>query len=172
MSYDGLVPEFFGQVPLVRALRDLRQGERPGTALVYLALTLLAFVALATPLSRGLQRELMEAHHMRPQPLPRWVALQMFPKMYAFAHRVWFSLEPMTEYLATREAPPPFEVETAWINHYPARVTRFEGRRAEIARLGVTSHIFVRSTYRGASLATAFEVRLSDGRVHIRRREP
>ena len=80
--------------------------------------------------------------------------------MYSFAHQIWFSREPLTEYLVTRRGGPGVEHETEWVNHDPIRAARFEGSRAEIVARGEDVHVLVRSAYRGRSWISRFVVRV------------
>jgi hypothetical protein len=138
-----------------------------GAAALYGLLSLFAVGIAATPFSRGLQGSLMAAQHISPRSMPAWVAAQLTPKMYGFAHRVWITDEPLTEELPDAPAIP---IETYWLNHYPGRMS-FEMKRPELAARGQPVHVFVRSSYRGLVRRSAFVSNIEDGRLVIRRRE-
>ena len=117
----------------------------------------LALVPVCGPLQSALARN----HHARPASLAAWVALQVVPKMYSFEHRIWFSAEPLTEYLLARPDGPGVEHETMWVNHYPVRAARFENARATIALRGEEVHVLVRTSYRGRRWLSRYVVRVS-----------
>lgn len=147
-----------------------------GTAVLYALIGAFAAALAAVPASRALQGELMAAQHLRPPSMTRWVPVQLAPKMYAFAHRVWLSDEPLTAELLDAEGGPPFPVHGYWLNHYPGRMA-FEMDRRDLAARGSTDHAFVRSSYRGLVRESAFSSRVEldaatgRRRLVIRRRE-
>jgi hypothetical protein len=141
---------------------------RLATALVYAWVALFALASLALPWSRALQREAMAAHQMQPRSLPRWLALQLWPKMYGFAHRVFVSERPLSALVVAAD-PPPADVETALVNHYPARYLRFDTRRRELVAKGTELHLVLRSSYRGLEQSTTYTVRGDGGRLVIER---
>jgi hypothetical protein len=149
------------QPPILRAWAELRRAglrRRPGTVALYAVLMAFVLASLALPFARPLQRQLMGAHHMRPRSPPAWVALQLWPKMYSFAHRVWISDRPM---------PPVDEAQGEWVNHYPGRYARIDGARSELAASGVELHILASSSYRGLTQTTRYTVRVEGGRLRI-----
>lgn len=153
--------EVLASLPVVRALRALdKRRDRRALALALL-ITGYAMVSLLTPGWRGLQRALMEAHHMRPSSLARWVVLQPAPKMYGFAHRAWLGQ-------ARIGFGPRFEREHFWVNHYPARRARFDGARGRESTVAGPRYLYLRSSYRGVDFETSYEVRFADGTVRIR----
>ena len=89
------------------------------------------------------------------------VLFQLVPKMYSFGHRIWFSREPLTEYMLSRPDAAGAEVETMWVNHYPIRAARFESSRAAIVARDEEVHVRVRSDYRGRSWVSRFVVRIA-----------
>jgi hypothetical protein len=131
---------------------------RPGTALLYVALAVCAAPSITLPFSRSLQSRAMSAHQLRPQSVPAWVVLQLWPKMYSFAHQVWISGEPVTDYLLTRGEPLPFQAEMTWVNHYPGHFIRFETSRRKLVDAGIEVHIYLRSSYRGLSASTRYVI--------------
>jgi len=143
----------------VRALADLRRTRTPGTVALYAAIGLAMAVIVTIPACPGLQRQLARVHHARPTSLAAWAGLQVVPKMYSFAHRIWFSREPLSEFLVLHGAPG-VEHETMWVNHSPIRAARFEGARADIVRRGEDVQVLVRSAYRGRSWVSRFVVRV------------
>ena len=142
--------------------------SRLGTALVYALVGAFALASLALPWSRALQREAMAAHQLRPRSLPCWVALQLWPKMYGLAHRVFVSERPLSERVVAAE-PPPADVESAWVNHYPARYLRFDTRRRELVAAGTELHLLLRSSYRGLEESTAYTVHGEGDRLVVER---
>jgi len=157
-------------VPLFRALRIARSEGDRGALALYALLGLVALLIAAEPFSRSLALELSRVHHFTPSSLPRWIGLQIVPKPYAFSHRVWFASQPLDE---AEPEPTAGVIEAHWLNHYPGRVTRFETVRASIrddARALGALHLLARSTYRGTTLSTAYEVRLDDGGLVVTRR--
>ena len=144
---------------------------RLATALFYGLMAPFALASLALPWSRTLQREAMAAHQMRPRALPWWAALQLWPKMYAFAHRAYVSERPLSPAVVAAE-PPPADVERAWVNHYPARYVRFDTRRRELVAAGSELHVLVRSSYRGREQWTAYTVHGEGGRLVVVERAP
>ena len=148
------------RIPLVRALADLRRARTRGTVALYVALGLTMAVVASVPACPALQRQLARAHHARSSSLAAWAALQVVPKMYSFAHQIWFSREPLSEFLVTRRGGPGVEHETEWVNHDPIRAARFEGSRAAIVARGEDVHVLVRTSYRGRSWTSRFVVRV------------
>ena len=145
---------------VIRALADLRRTRTPGTIALYGALAAAMVLLVTVPLCRPVQDQLARTHHARPSSPATWLALQLVPKMYSFAHRVWFSREPLTEYLVSRPGGPGVEHEMTWVNHYPIRAARFEGMRAEIASRGEEVHVLVQSAYRGRRWVSRYVVRV------------
>ena len=113
-------------------------------------IALAALVGVATPVMPALDRALLRAHHLRPASTAEWLALQPLPKMYAFAHRAWYG-----------------EGEAVWVNHYPARLLRFDTARALVAAHGRASHLLLRSSYRGVELSSGAIVRLDGHTLRI-----
>ena len=148
------------RTPLVRALADLRRERTPGTIALYAAIGITMAVIASVPACPALQRQLARAHHARPSSLAMWAGLQVVPKMYSFAHRIWFSREPLTEFLVTRPEGPGVEHQTMWVNHDPIRAARFEGSRAEIVGRGEDVYVLVRTAYRGNAWVSRFVVRV------------
>ncbi len=159
------------RIPLLAAVRDLRARRQAGTGALYLVLAFLAVLVGALPFSRPVQRRLAAVQHLRPPSVLDWCVLQVLPKMYGAAHRAWLAAEPLTDYLVEDETRIPFAYETTWVNHYPARLARFESRRAEVASYGLEAHVFLRTTYRGETVSTALVVRFDDGELDISVRE-
>jgi hypothetical protein len=155
------------RLPIVRSLARLRRRPDGPSAALYLFLSLLLAVALALPLCRPLQRELLAAHHLRGRSAGSWALVQLVPKMYAFGHQAYLSEQRLTRFLLERPERIPFAHQSAWVNHYPARLIRFEGMRAEVAGRGATVHVLLRSRYRGTALQTRFEVTPEAGRLWI-----
>ena len=147
--------------------RDIRR-VRVATMLVYAILGAFALASLALPWSRALQREAMAAHQLEPRALSRWVALQLWSKMYGFAHRVYVSERPLSPAVIAAE-PLPADVESAWVNHYPARYVRFDTRRRELVAAGTELHVVVRSRYRGLEASTAYTVHGAGRRLVVER---
>ncbi len=129
----------------------------PITIGFYALIATAALIGFATPVSPALDRALMRAHQLRPASTGEWLALQALPKMYSFAHRAWYSEEPIEP-----TATPPGEA--VWVNHYPARLLRFDHARAMVVRYGYAPHLLLRSSYRGVELSSALTVRI-DGRT-------
>lgn len=146
------------RIPLVQAIAELRRARTPGTVALYLAIGVVMIVLLSVPISTSMQNQLVRAHHARPSSVARWVVFQIVPKMYSFAHRVWFSPEPLTEFLVTRPEGPPVEHEVTWVNHYPIRAARFESVRGEIVRRGEDVHVLVQTGYRGRTWFSRYVV--------------
>jgi hypothetical protein len=154
------------RIPLVQAIADLRRARTPGTVALYVTIGIVMLVLLSVPLSTSMQNQLVRAHHARPSSVARWVVFQTVPKMYSFAHRVWFSPEPLTEFLVTRPEGPSVEHEMTWVNHYPIRAARFETARGAIVRRGEDVHVLVQSSYRGRAFFSRYVVHVdSNGLV-------
>lgn len=155
------------RIPLVRALAELRRERTTGTVALYAAIGIVMLMLASVPISRTMQNNFVRAHHAQPASTARWVVFQVVPKMYSFAHRVWFSPEPLTEFLITQ---PGVEKEVQWVNHYPIRVARFESVRDEIVRRGETVHVLVQTSYRGRTWISRYVVRV-DGAALVWERE-
>jgi hypothetical protein len=151
---------FRSRILLLRALADLRRERTTGTVALYVAIGVTMLLLASVPLSSCVQNELARVHHARPTSTATWTVFQLVPKMYSFGHRIWFSREPLTEYLVSRSEGPGVEHETMWVNHYPLRAARFEGARDEVVRRGEEVHVLVRSSYRGRSWLSRFVVRV------------
>jgi hypothetical protein len=161
-------PVFQPVAPTREPCKNRLVPARLGTALVYALVGAFALASLALPWSRALQREAMAAHQLRPRSLPRWVALQLWPKMYGLAHRVFVSERPLSVRVVATE-PPPADVESAWVNHYPARYLRFDTRRRELVAAGTELHLLLRSSYRGLEESTAYTVHGEGDRLVVER---
>ena len=146
------------RIPIVRAVADLRQTRTTGTVALYAAIGVTMLLLASVPVSTRMQDQLARAHHARPSSTANWVVFQVVPKMYSFAHRIWFSPEPLTEFLVTRPQGPDVENEMMWVNHYPIRAARFESQRGEIVRRGQDIHVLVESGYRGRTWFSRYVV--------------
>jgi hypothetical protein len=144
------------RIPLVQAIAELRRARTPGTVALYVAIGAVMLVHASVPISTSMQNQLVRAHHARPASVPRWVVFQIVPKMYSFAHRVWFSPEPLTEFLVTKPDAVPHEV--TWVNHYPIRAARFESARGGVVRRGEDVHVLVQTGYRGRTWFSRYVV--------------
>lgn len=148
---------------VARAIADLRRQRTAGTVGFYAVLAALALLLISVPVCRPVQGQLVRAHQLRPSSLASWVTFQLTPKMYSFAHQSWFSAEPLTEYMLSRDGASGVEHQMIWVNHYPIRAARFEGARAEIVSRGEDVHVRVRTSYRGRSWIARFVVRVEPG---------
>ncbi len=137
-----------------------------GAAALYVAMGAVALVCAATPFSRSLQGAAMDAQHLTPPSLASWAAMQVTPKMYSLAHRVYLSDAPLDE---ERIAAGDVRFDAYWLNHYPGRMS-FEVHRADLAASGAPAHVLATSSYRGLSRSTAFVSTVEGGRLVIRRR--
>lgn len=151
------------RIPIVQAVAALRRERTTGTVALYVAIGVVMLVLVSVPVSTSMQNNFARAHHARPTSVARWVAFQIVPKMYSFAHRVWFSREPLSEFLVTRPEGPQVEHETTWVNHYPIRAARFESMRDEIVRRGEDVYVLVQSGYRGRTFISRYVVRVDHG---------
>lgn len=148
------------RIPLVRALSDLRRARTPGTIALYAAIGVTMLLLASVPVCGPVQDQLARAHHARPSSVAAWSVFQVVPKMYSFGHRIWFSREPLTEFLVSRADGPGIEHQTLWVNHYPIRAARFESMREQIVERGEDVHVLVRSAYRGRSWISRYVVRV------------
>lgn len=147
-------------LPVVRAIADLRRARTPGTIALYAAIAMTMLLVVSVSVCGPVQDQLARAHHARPSSVATWSVFQVVPKMYSFAHRIWFSREPLTEFLVTRPDGPGVEHQTIWVNHYPIRAARFESMRGQIVERGEDVHVLVRSAYRGRTWLSRFLVRV------------
>ncbi len=145
---------------LGRAIADLRRERTTGTVAFYVAIGAMTLLLVSLPLCDRVQDQLARAHHARPTSTASWIVFQLAPKMYSFEHRVWFSREPLTEFLVMRPEGPGVDNEVTSINHYPVRAARFESMRDEIVRRGDDVYVLVRSRYRGRSWVSRYVVRV------------
>jgi len=164
------VRDVIDAMPIVRAWRALvGRGER-GALVLLVALSFYAMLSLLTPVSVTLQRRLMASHHFRPPSMVSWVGLQLAPKMYGFAHRAWIGGYPLYDALPREHADYRFDAQHFWVNHYPARRARFDGfRDKEFNRPIAARYIYLKSSYRGHTEGSGFEVRYKGGKLHLRR---
>jgi hypothetical protein len=146
------------RILLVRAVADLRRARTRGTIALYVAIASMMLLVASVPVCGPIQTQLARAHHARPSSAATWAVFQIVPKMYSFGHRIWFSREPLTEYLLARPDGPGVEHETMWVNHYPIRAARFEGARADIVGRGEEVHVLVRTDYRGRHWLSRFVI--------------
>ena len=146
--------------PLIRAIAELRRARTPGTIALYAAIAVTMLLLASVPVCGPLQTQLARTHHARPSSVPAWAALQLVPKMYSFGHRIWFSREPLTEFLLARPEGPGVEHQTLWVNHYPIRAARFESQRAAIVERGEDVHVLVKTDYRGRAWISRYVVRV------------
>jgi hypothetical protein len=118
-----------------------------------LALVLVAELAAATV--PAVEHEVMAAHHLRSLPLPEWLAIQAMPKMYSYGHQVRYGESEVGPFSAPR-----------WINHYPGRVTRMEGVRAELV---TPVFVDIRTRYRHHVMTTRYRVAVEHGELVVER---
>jgi hypothetical protein len=145
------------RIPLFHALADLRRARTPGTIWLYSVLAAMFVLVASIPICGGVQNQLARAHHARPLSPATWAVFQLVPKMYSFAHRVL-----VTDAAMTDDTPPP-----VWINHYPARTTRFETERAAFVATGKDIHVLVRTAYQGHRWVSRFVVHPEAGGLVI-----
>jgi hypothetical protein len=148
------------RILLIQAVADLRRVRAPGTIALYVAIAVTMVLLLSVPVCGPVQAQLARTHHARPSSVATWAAFQVVPKMYSFGHRIWFSGEPLTEFLLARPGGPGVEYDTMWVNHYPIRAARFESSRAVIVGRGEDGYVLVRSDYRGRHWTSRFIVRV------------
>lgn len=148
------------RIPMLRALAELQGARTPGTIALYGTIGAALAVVLSVPVCGAVQNELALAHHARPASSVTWAAFQVIPKMYSFAHRVWVSPDPLTDEAL-------FETPSLWLNHYPARATRFETSRAELVERGVDMNVLVRTAYQGRRWISRYVVRVEHGGLVI-----
>jgi len=157
-------------MPIVRAWRALVGRRERGALLLLVVLCFYTMLSLLTPVSRKLQRRLMAAHHFRPESMAAWVTIQLAPKMYGFAHRAWIGGYALYGTVPREHADYRFDAQHFWVNHYPARRARFDGFRQEVFREPIgPRYIYLKSSYRGHSESSGYQVRYGDGQLHIRR---
>jgi hypothetical protein len=157
--------EIWDGLPIVRAAHVLVRRRDRGAMVLSALLAIYALLSLATPWWSELQLTLIEAHHMRPRSMWRWIALQPAPKMYSFAHRAWLGTVPLHGRTADR-----FAREHFWVNHYPARRARFDGSRGrELEGRPGARYLYIETSYRGLTVKTGYEVRLVGATVRLRR---
>jgi len=160
----------WSRIPLACALADLRRERTRGTVALYVAIAATMILLASVPVCGPVQDQFARAHHARPQSLVHWAAFQVVPKMYSFAHRVWRAGEPITdEALQHAEGR---AVRTFWLNHYPARATRFESGRAEIVERGQDVHFLLRTSYRNRRWVSRFVVHVEGGGLVLEAVEP
>jgi hypothetical protein len=167
------VPEVMNDVidamPIVRAIRALQvSGDRLARVLLLL-LSLYGAISLLTPVSSRLSRAIVAGHHFKPASMIEWLLLQPAPKMYGFAHRAWIG--PFELYAAGRSrstAHRTFTQRHFFVNHYPARRARFDGfREARFGDPRQRAYLYLRSSYRGMSESTAYEIHADSGKLYI-----
>lgn len=141
-----------------------------GASLVYFLVGVAAATCLAEPFSEGLTKELIAAHHFRPNSWPAWGAIQVLPKMYSFANRCWIGPAPLLEQGSRAAAEARFERESFWVNHYPARKARFDGGRYELPP-NSARYVYIRSTYFGHTETTGLRVHVQPGELSFERRD-
>lgn len=81
--------------------------------------------------------------------------------MYSFSHRLWVGPEQHDDDEKLLQAP------SLWVNHYPARSTRFETARAAFVETGVDMNVIMRSGYQGRRWLSRFKVRVDHGGLVI-----
>ncbi len=152
------------RIPLLRALTDLRQTRTPGTIALYGTIGAALAMVSSVPVCGVVQDQFVRAHHARPTSAVTWAAFQLVPKMYSFVHLVWVSQDPLTDEAL-------FDTRPLWLNHYPARATRFETSRAEFVERATDMNVLVRTAYQGRRWISRYLVRADDGGIVIELRE-
>lgn len=157
-------------MPTVQAIRSLaRPQQQRGAKALLLLLGFYAVIALATPHWAWIQHRLLESSHYRPRSLASWVVLQPAPKMYGFANRVWRGPSPRWVARAGNIDVDRFAATSFWVNHYPARMARYDGERARVfERPGRTVYVLMHSHYRDADLWSMLEVREQDAALQLK----
>lgn len=156
-------------MPAVQAIRRLERRPERGAVALFAAIAFYAVIALFTPWWSGLQRRLMASFHYRPPSMASWVVLQPAPKMYGFANRVWRGPFPLVEETSRRVERGRFAATSFWVNHYPARMARYDGERGAVFhKPGHTVYVMIQSRYRGTEMWTALEVVEREGALHMR----
>ncbi len=158
-------------MPTVQALRHVRRQKRRERSAFALLLVIGFYgaIALATPHCGSLQTRLLASSHYRPPSLASWIVLQPAPKMYGFANRVWRGPVPLIDASTGAIQQRRFAAMSFWVNHYPARMARYDGERGRVfAESGRTVHVMLQSRYRGTESWSAIEVRQEQGPLEMR----
>lgn len=154
--------------PIGRALSHaLRGPERSALSLLGIVLSY-ALLTATEPVSTAMQESLIACAHFRPRTLASWVVLQPVPKMYVHDNRVLVERGPPPGGALSSESQRRFEQHAFHVNHYPARIARFDGKRREV--FGPLPHarfLTLRTRYRDATVTTQVVARVHDGRLHI-----
>ncbi len=147
--------------PTVRAVElALRRRRWPTLALLVFVLAY-ALLALLVPVSDRLQRSIIVATHLRPRSMASWMVLQPMPKMYGFENRVFVSEIPVRRTASEGDRRQLVD-HGFWVNHYPARMARFDGER-RTAFDGHARYLFLRTRYRGVIVDSAISVKWHAG---------
>jgi len=158
--------KLLGEAPLVRALHHALRAKERGALALFALIGAYSLLALSTPFSTRMQQSQIAATHFRPRTLASWLVLQPLPKMYGHENRAFVAKTPL---VGARLAPPAragFEERAWWVNHYPARVGRFDGERAStFADDSVVRYVVVRTTYRDVTVYSRWVARIEGGRL-------
>ncbi len=164
----GRLGALFSATPTGRALGHALRGRERG-ALGLLGLVFAYALLTATePLSRTMQQSLIACTHFRPRSLASWVVLQPVPKMYVHENRVLVDGAPPPGGAFSVAARRRFAERAFWVNHYPARMARFDGQREEV--LGPAPHarfLVLTTRYLGTSVTSVVVARRRDGHLAI-----
>lgn len=162
----GRIREIALGAPTIRALGlALRGRERAALALLGLVLSY-ALLTATEVVSTTMQESLIACAHFRPRSLASWVVLQPVPKMYVHENRVFVDSGPPPGGPLSDAARRRFERGAFFVNHYPARIARFDGRRRET--FGPAPHarfLVLRTRYRDTTATTLVIARTRDGHL-------
>lgn len=164
----GRLRAFALATPVGRAFACAVGGrERPALGLLGLVFSF-ALLTATVPLSLTMQRSVIACGHFRPRTLVSWVVLQPVPKMYVHENRVLVASRPPAGGALSGGSQGRFEVGAFFVNHYPARIARFDGKRREIFGPPPRARFLIlRTRYRDTTITTEMVASVREGHLTL-----
>lgn len=117
---------------------------------------LIATWLIAMPVCPAIQRWTIDRFHLATPSFALWMLQQPIPPMYNLENRYWFSQRPLSDAELTTHPPP--GVETAMLNHFPARAVTFAAGRLATVKHQREAWLYLRSRYRDSQRITAYHL--------------
>jgi len=124
--------------------------------LLLLTLSSVAAWLLALPVSKVIQQATIDRFHLTTGSFAAWAAQQPIPPMYNLENRYWYSLRPLMHSELT--TPPPEGVQSAMLNHFPARMITCASGRLLMLENQRECWFYLKSKYQQTERITAYRL--------------
>ncbi len=152
-----------------------KSRDIPSAALLLIILAAGTWMA-ALPLSTSVQQTFLRRFHLASSNYPAWAVQQIFPSMYNFENKYWFSHRPLSQDVINklsnedtrivnatggmtvrRDTGVDSEIVSNMINHFPTRVATFADERIHLKDNPKGLYYF-RTRYRGQEIKSTFKL--------------